>query len=132
MTSRVFTCTPEGVGFSSAIGSLEEGQGWEISYNSCLAYFSLIVLFPFLFLEHTRHAPTSGPLHFFFFSFLGCTHGIWEFPDLGVDLELKLPAYTIATTTWDLSHVCDLHHSSRQHRIRNPLTKGLNLHRYGY
>ena len=26
-------------------------------------------------------------------------------------------------TTWDLSHVCNRHHSSRQHRIFNPLNK---------
>ena len=44
-----------------------------------------------------------------------------EVPRLGVESELQLPAYTTATTTWDLSLVCDLHHSSWQHRILNPL-----------
>ena len=39
----------------------------------------------------------------------------------GVEL-LHLPAYMIATS--DLSCVCDLYHSSRQHRIlNNPLSK---------
>ena len=28
-----------------------------------------------------------------------------------------------ATATWDPSHVCELHHSSRQHRILNPLSR---------
>ena len=42
---------------------------------------------------------------------------------LGVELELQLQAYTTATATWDPSHVCDLHHSSRQHWILNPLSE---------
>ena len=32
-------------------------------------------------------------------------------------------AYTTATATLDLSHVCDLHHSSWQCRILNPLSE---------
>ena len=36
-------------------------------------------------------------------------------------MELQLPAYPTATETQDLSHVCELHHSSRQHWILNPL-----------
>ena len=31
-----------------------------------------------------------------------------------IELELQLPAYTTATTTWDLSHICNLHQSSWQ------------------
>ena len=45
-----------------------------------------------------------------------------EIPRLGVESELQLPAYLTATTTQDLSHVCDLHHSSQQHQIPNPLS----------
>ena len=41
---------------------------------------------------------------------------------LGVELELQLPAYTIATATTVLSYVCDLHHSSQQHWILYPLS----------
>ena len=44
-----------------------------------------------------------------------------EVSRLGFELELQLLAYTIATETWDLSYVCDLHHSSRQGQILNPL-----------
>ena len=41
----------------------------------------------------------------------------------GVESELQLPAYTTAKTTWDLSHVCNLHHSSQQCWLFNPLSK---------
>ena len=48
-----------------------------------------------------------------------------EVPRLGVELKLLLPAYAtataIATATWDPRRVWDLHHSSWQLRILNPL-----------
>ena len=46
-----------------------------------------------------------------------------EVPRLGVELDLLLPAYTTATATGDLSRICDLHHSSRQHWIPDPLSE---------
>ena len=46
-----------------------------------------------------------------------------EVPRLGVELELQLLAFTTATATTDLSHICDPHHSSRQRRIPNPLSE---------
>ena len=46
-----------------------------------------------------------------------------EVPRLRVKLELQLLAYTTAPATWDLSHVCDLQHSSWQYQILNPLSK---------
>ena len=46
-----------------------------------------------------------------------------EFPRLGVQSELEPLAYAIATATQDLSCVCNLHHSSGQHQILNPLSK---------
>ena len=57
------------------------------------------------------------------FAFLGpnLLHG--EVPRLEVQLELQLPAYTTATATLDPSRVCDLHHSSQQHQILNPLSE---------
>ena len=45
-----------------------------------------------------------------------------DFPKMGVDLELQPPAYTTATATQDLSGIFNLHHSSQQHRILNPLS----------
>ena len=46
-----------------------------------------------------------------------------EVPRLGVELELWLPAYTTATATRDLSHICNLHHRFQQHWILNPLSE---------
>ena len=60
---------------------------------------------------------------FFFFFFLGLHLWHMEVPRLGVELELQLPAYTTATGTWDLSHICNLHHSSWLCQIINPLSK---------
>ena len=61
---------------------------------------------------------------FFFFvilPFLGPLLQHVEVPRLGVELELQPPAYNTAPATRDLNHVCDLHHSSQQRRILNPL-----------
>ena len=55
----------------------------------------------------------------YIYSFLGLYPQQMEVPGPAVKLELQLPAYTIATATWDPSHVCDLHHSSWQHQILN-------------
>ena len=54
-------------------------------------------------------------LFFFFFFFLGLHL------QLSVQLELHLPATATATARWDLSCVCDLHHSLWQYQILNPL-----------
>ena len=47
-------------------------------------------------------------------------------PRLGVESELQLPGYTTATSSWDLSCVCDLYHSSQQCRTLNPLSRAWN------
>ena len=60
---------------------------------------------------------------FVFLVFLGLHSHHIEVPRLGVKSELQLPAYTTATVTQDLSHVCDLHHSSHQSQIPDPLSK---------
>ena len=44
-----------------------------------------------------------------------------EVPRLGAELELQLPAYTTDTAMQDLSHTYNLHHSSWQGWILNPL-----------
>ena len=46
-----------------------------------------------------------------------------EVPRLGVESKLQLQAYTAATATRDPSHVCDLHHSSWQRWILEPLSE---------
>ena len=62
----------------------------------------------------------------FFFRFLGLHPQHIEVPRLGVELQLQLLAYATATATKDLSHFCDLHHSSQWHQILNPLSKARN------
>ena len=56
-----------------------------------------------------------------FFFFLGLYLKHMELPKQGVEMDLQLPA--IVTATPDPSHVCNLHHSSQQHKILNPLSE---------
>ena len=46
-----------------------------------------------------------------------------EAPRPGVESEWQLPDYTTATATWGPSCVCNLHHSSQQCWIINPLSE---------
>ena len=46
-----------------------------------------------------------------------------EVPRLGGESKLQLLTYATATAMQDLSQVCDLHHSSGQHQILNPLSE---------
>ena len=57
------------------------------------------------------------------FAFLGPHPRHMELPRLGVKSELQTLAYTTATAIPDPSHICDLHQSSQQHWILNPLSK---------
>ena len=59
----------------------------------------------------------------FFFFFLGPRLQHMAVPSLGVKSELQLPAYTTATAMSDPSHICNLHHSSQQFWILNPLSE---------
>ena len=58
---------------------------------------------------------------FFFFLWLHLQH--MEFPRLGVESELQLPAYTTTTAMPDLSCICDLCCSLQQCQILKPLSK---------
>ena len=44
-------------------------------------------------------------------------------PSLGVESDLQLVAYTMATAMQDPSHIYDLHHSSWQYGILDPLSE---------
>ena len=44
-----------------------------------------------------------------------------EVPMMGVESELQLPAYATTTAMWDPGHICEIHHSSQQCWILNPL-----------
>ena len=63
------------------------------------------------------------PLFLFFSFFKGLHPWHMEVSRLGVESELQLSAYATATETQDPSHVCNLHHSSRQGRITDPLSQ---------
>ena len=58
---------------------------------------------------------------YYYYFFLGPQPQHMEVPRLGAQSELQLLAYVTATATPDPSHICDLHDSSQQHRILNPL-----------
>ena len=60
---------------------------------------------------------------YLFIFFLGLNPRHMEVPRVGVQWELQLLAYTTDTAMWDLSHVCDLHHSSWKRQIFDPLSK---------
>ena len=63
-------------------------------------------------------------LNIIFFCFiLGPQLQHMEAPRLEVEMELQLPAYTTATATQAPSGDCDLHHSSWQCGILNPLSE---------
>ena len=62
-------------------------------------------------------------LIFALFCFIGPHLGHVEVPRLEAELELQLPAYATATAMLDPSHIYNLHHSSWQHQILNPLNK---------
>ena len=55
--------------------------------------------------------------------FLGPYLRHMEFPRLGIQLELQLPAHTTAMAMPDPSRVCHLYHRSWQCWIHNPLSK---------
>ena len=74
------------------------------------AWFSFLFFFFFFFF-------------FFFKIFLELHLQHMEVPRLGVESELQLLAYATATATWDPRHICDLHHSSWQCQILNPLSE---------
>ena len=89
-----------------------------LSYKSCLYILEIKPLSVASFETIFSH---SVSCLFFFFVWLHLWH--MEVPRLGVELELQLSAYTTATAVPDLSHVCDLDHSSQQCWILNPLSK---------
>ena len=61
---------------------------------------------------------------YIYFVFSGLHPWHMEVPRLGVESELLLLAYARAKAMPDPSCVCDVHHSSQQCWILNPLSKG--------
>ena len=73
------------------------------------------------------------------FCFLGSHGWYMEVPSLGVELELHPLAYATVTAMPDASHIYNLHHSSWQCRILNPLGEArdwtrilMDISRIGY
>ena len=62
-------------------------------------------------------------LSFLLLFFLGPHPRHMKVPRLGVESELQLLACTTATAMLDLSYICNLHHSSQQSWILNPLSE---------
>ena len=75
----------------------------------------------------SKHVQNQHPRQFLFL-ILGLHMWHMEVVRLGVKPELQLLAYATATATAtrDLSHICDVHHSSQQRRILNPLSEARN------
>ena len=91
---------------------------YSLSYTRSSRFYTLIfTCFLFLF-------------SFLSFIFLGLHPQHMEVPSLGVELELQLLAYATATAMHgcDLSCVCNLHYSSWQHWILNPLKGSITVH----
>ena len=64
--------------------------------------------------------------YYYFLSFwhlLGHSRGTWRFPGQGSNRSCSCQAYATATPTQDPIHVCNLHHSSQQRWILNPLSE---------
>ena len=83
-------------------------------FNNCLFAWTIFFFFFSSNLLVTFHRSES---------FLGPHPGHMEFPRVGVKWELQLPAYTRATATVDPSCICDIHHSSGQRWISDPLSE---------
>ena len=75
-------------------------------------------------IQNSNRIVTKAPQYVcMYFCFLELQVQHMEVPGLEAELEVQLPAYTTTMTTWDLSCVFDLHHSSLQHQIPYPLSK---------
>ena len=85
----------------------KQGQGWNRHPHG----YSLDLLPP----NHNENSPIAY--------FLGLHPWHMEVPRLGVQSDLQWLVYARATAMRDLNHVCDLHHSSQQCRIPDPLSE---------
>ena len=69
---------------------------------------------------YSKHQNKNG---FFFFLIRVTLMAYGSSQGLGVELELQLPACATATAMQDPSCICDLHGSSQQHHVPNPLSE---------
>ena len=108
----------QGTNANSFSSTWRPSAGWSVFLSFLSPSFLASSLPAFLF-------PAFPPSFFSFFSlsFLGLHPRHMEVPRLGVWSELQLPAYATAIAMPYLSHVCDLHRSSWQRWILNPLSE---------
>ena len=126
----MFLYTCKGVPVSEALALA--GPSYRIFFPQKSTWFSpsLSLLNRFFFWRASWPVYILSLTTFFFFFFFLVFSGLclWhmEVPKLGVELELQLLAYATATATPDPRLVCDVHHSSWQHQILNPLSEARN------
>ena len=110
------------------------GQGSDPSFSGAIEIYMAPVATPdplthYAWWRSTLHPGTEEmPAQLFFFLVVFCPFSgphqqHIEVPRLGVQSELLLPACARATATPDPSSICDLHHSSGQRWILNPLSE---------
>ena len=99
-----------------AFGSKYRIFCWKLSNTDLRSFGVFCVLGFFLFFG-------GGGGFFVFLPFLGPNPRHIKVPRLEVQSEVEPLAYATATTTPNLSHVCNLHHSSQLLQILNPLSK---------
>ena len=89
----------------------------ELDYSQCVIYILLIWMYVCV------HVCVCVCVCVYFFFFASFRKHPWhiEVPRLGGKSELQLPNYTRAIAAWDLSRIFNLHHSSGQFQIPNPL-----------
>ena len=118
-------------GNPGSFNPLRRGQGWNLHLHSDLSCYSWILNL----LHHSRNSITVCSVYidsliewnfFLIFAFFRAPLRHMEVPRIGVESELHLLAHTTATAMPDPSHVCNLHHSSWQCWILNPLSKARN------
>ena len=117
--------------FSQALSCSSQPTHWTHSISTISAWFSFVNILRVLQNQSQLLLPpwsVSGPSQpddtpLCVCVFSGLQLQNMEVPRRGVESELQLPAYATATATQDLNCICDLHHSSWQHWLLNPLSK---------
>ena len=117
--------------FQNCVSEIGLSIEFQTCLSNCLSVGHFYIRHSFLASTLWIFGPANSllrryPAHyrlFFFFFFLWPHPQHMEVPRLGVELELQLLACITATATPDLSHIWDLHHSSRQCQILNTLSE---------
>ena len=118
-----------GVGaYKSSLGSVHQAvfpgtaeSAWRNGQLLKGCFFSNLKWHPWTGISPEGVTTLFACFYVFCFVFLGPHPWHLEVPRLGVELELQPLAYARTTATRDPSCICNLHHSSRQHQILNPL-----------